>query len=206
MKATALHHDRHALERAADELAFVARSAGLGEARDLLVGDAHRVADRISHGGEARAEHDRRARFELAQALRDGVRRGADRVAHSSIPASVADRKFASVPAIMARNPSRARSCFRSGTSAPMPPIWMPTELMFAKPHRANVAIVKERGASWGFRTARSLNAKNSLRTMRSPSRAPIVPESCHGTPMANAIGRKTQPRTVWTFSGNQVT
>src|SRR6267378_3909693 len=202
MKAAALHHDRHALQRAADELAFVARSAGLGEARDLLVGDAHRVG----HGGEARAEHDRRARFELAQALRDGVRRGTDRVAHSSIPASVADRKFASVPAIMARNPSRARSCFRSGTSAPMPPIWMPTELMFAKPHRANVAIVKERGASWGFRTARSLNAKNSLRTMRSPSRAPIVPESCHGTPMANAMGRKIQPRTVWMFCGNQVT
>src|SRR5207249_7871427 len=67
---------------------------------------------------------------------------------HNRIPASVADRKFASVPAIMARNPSRARSCFRSGTSAPIPPIWMPTELMLAKPHSANVAMVNDTGSS----------------------------------------------------------
>src|SRR2546426_970637 len=206
MKATALHDDRHALERPADELALVARGAGLGEARDLLVWDPHGVPNRIGHAGEAGAEHDRGARLELAEALRDDVRRRADPVAHNRIPASVADRKFASVPAIIARNPSLARSCLRSGTSAPMPPIWMPTELMFAKPHSANVAMVKDSGSSWGFRTARSLNAKNSLSTMRSPSRLPIVPESCHGTPIAKAIGRKTQPRIVWTFSGNHVT
>ena len=87
-----------------------------------------------------------------------------------------------------------------------MPPIWMPTELMFANPHRAKVAMVKDRGSRWLLRSARSLNAMNSFRTMRSPSRLPMVPESCHGTPIANAIGRKIQLRTVWMFSGNQAT
>ena len=46
-------------------------------------------------------------------------------------------RKFANVPASSARSPSRARSCRRSGASAPMPPIWMPIELKLAKPHSA---------------------------------------------------------------------
>ena len=32
-----------------------------------------------------------------------------------------------------------------------MPPIWMPTELMFAKPHKANVAIVNDTGSSCAF-------------------------------------------------------
>ena len=55
MKATALHHDRHALERPADEFGLVARGAGLGEARDVLIWNPHRVAHRIGHAGEARA-------------------------------------------------------------------------------------------------------------------------------------------------------
>src|SRR5256884_239736 len=70
---------------------------------------------------------------------------------NTGFPAGVADRRLASVPAIMARKPRRARSCLRSGTSAPIPPICMPTELMLAKPHSANVAIVKETGSSAGF-------------------------------------------------------
>src|SRR3989454_12392602 len=151
MKATALPDDRHAFERPADQLALVARGAGLGEAWDLLVWDPHGVAHRIGHASQARAEHDRDAGLELAEAPRDGVRRRTDRVAHNRMPANVADRKFASVPAIIARNPSGARSCLRSGTSAPMPPIGMPTELMFAKPHSANVAIVNETGSSCAF-------------------------------------------------------
>src|SRR5207244_12614542 len=105
-------------------------------ARDLLVWDAHGVAHRLGHAGEARPEHDRCARLELAQTLRYDVRRGADPVGHNSIPASVAARKFASVPAIMTRNPRRARAGLRAGTSAPMPPIWMRSELMLAKAHR----------------------------------------------------------------------
>ena len=67
-------------------------------------------------------------------------------------PARVAERKFASVPAIMARNPRRARSCFRSGTRAPMPPIWMPTEPMLANPQSAKDAMVKETGSSEDLR------------------------------------------------------
>src|SRR5882762_2160394 len=214
MKAPALHDHRHPLERPAHQLALVARGAGLGEARDFLIWDAHGVAHRIGHAGQARAEHDRGARLELSESARDGSRRLQEcaafrspiRFAHSSMPASVAERKFASVPAIMARNPSRARSCLRSGASAPMPPIWIRSELMLAKPQRANVAMVKDSGSRWSFKAARSLNAKNSLSTMRSPSRLPIVPESCHGTPIANAMGRKIQPSTVWMFSGTQAT
>ena len=63
----------------------------------------------------------------------------------------VAVTKFASVPASMARMPSRARSDRRSGASAPMPPIWMPIELKLANPQRANVAIVNDRGSSVSF-------------------------------------------------------
>ena len=68
--------------------------------------------------------------------------------AYSSIPAIVAVRKLANVPASIARRPSRARSWRRSGASAPMPPIWMPIELKLAKPHSANVAIVNDFGSS----------------------------------------------------------
>ena len=48
-----------------------------------------------------------------------------------------ADMKFAMVPAAMALSPSRARSDFRVGASAPIPPIWMAIELKFAKPASA---------------------------------------------------------------------
>ena len=44
------------------------------------------------------------------------------RCIHNNIPAIVADKKFANVPASIARIPSWARSRFRSGTSAPIPP------------------------------------------------------------------------------------
>ena len=42
---------------------------------------------------------------------------------HNRIPAIQAERKFARVPASIARKPSRARSAFRLGASAPIPPI-----------------------------------------------------------------------------------
>src|SRR5207244_3747718 len=158
MKASALHHDRHALERPADQLALVAGGAGLGEAWNCGLRNADCGLDRVGDRPEPRAQDDRHARAQAAEPLGYGVRGAPDQVgvhsAHSaisnqsSIPASVADRKFASVPAIMARKPSRARSCLRSGTSAPMPPIWMPTELILAKPHSANVAMVNDTGSS----------------------------------------------------------
>ena len=60
----------------------------------------------------------------------------------------VAVMKLASVPASIARRPSRARSWRRVGASAPMPPIWMPIELKLAKPHSAKVAMVNDCGSS----------------------------------------------------------
>src|SRR5437667_254414 len=140
MKAAALHDHGDALERAAHEVTLVPGRPGLGEPGDLAVWDAHGTLDRIRDPSQPRAEHDRDARLELPESPRHDVGRLLDRTAprsplpaaHSSIPASVADRKFASVPA--------------------------------------------------------------------------IVPLSCHGTPMTQAIGRKIQPSTVWMLSGNHVT
>ena len=63
----------------------------------------------------------------------------------------VADMRLAMVPASMARRPSWARSLRRLGTRAPMPPIWMPMELRFAKPQRAKVVMVKLRGERMDF-------------------------------------------------------
>src|SRR2546427_2024589 len=176
MKAAALHDDGDALERAAHELTPVPGRPGLGEARNLAVGDAHGALDRIRDPSQPRAEHDRDARLELPESPRHDVGRLLDRTApcsllpapHSNIPASVADRKFASVPAIIARNPSRARSCLRSGASAPMPPICMPTELTFANPHRAKVAMVKDRGSRWVLRSARSDRKSTRLNSSHS--------------------------------------
>ncbi len=79
----------------------------------------------------------------------------------------------------------------------------MPTELKLAKPARANDAIVNERGSSVALRGPSWENATNSLSTARVPSSPPMVPLSCHGTPIAQAIGRPTQASTVCRFSGN---
>src|SRR2546426_69437 len=111
------------------------------------------------------------------------------RPCHSSIPASVADRKLASVPASMARRPSRARSCLRLGARAPIPPIWMPTELTLAKPHNAKVAMVNDTGSRLALRGPSWANAMNSFSTMRVPNSPAMVLVSCPGTPMTHAIG-----------------
>src|SRR5438445_2814730 len=205
MKAAAQDEYGHTLEGAGDELALVARRGGLGKARNGGLRNADGGLNRIGHRSQTRSEDDCDARLERADPARDDVGSRADGTAprsllpvgHSRIPANVADRKFASVPAIIARKPSRARSCLRSGASAPMPPIWMPTELTLANPHKAKVAIVNESGSSCPRSGPRSLYAMNSFSTMRSPSRLPMVPLSCQGTPMAQAIGRKIQPSTV---------
>src|SRR5277367_4012466 len=65
-----------------------------------------------------------------------------------SMETMLADMRLAMVPASMARRPSWARSLRRLGTRAPMPPIWIPMELRFAKPQRAKVVMVKLRGES----------------------------------------------------------
>src|SRR5580698_1508657 len=61
-----------------------------------------------------------------------------------NIPAIDALIKLAMVPASMALTPNLAKSFLRSGTNAPMPPICIPMEPRFAKPHNAKVAMVKE--------------------------------------------------------------
>src|SRR6185503_1454717 len=135
MEATGLQDDRNAFAGPRHELAFVARYARLGEAGDVLIEDAQRIGNLVGEETEARAEDDRDSGLPGSELLADGVQRRAD--THNRMPARVAERKLASVPAIMARRPSRARSCLRSGASAPMPPIWMPTELRLANPHNA---------------------------------------------------------------------
>gem|GEM_PF-3774951 len=56
---------------------------------------------------------------------------------HSSIPAIQAVIKLASAPATIVRTPSRAKSCWRSGTMPPIPPIVIPIEPILANPHSA---------------------------------------------------------------------
>src|SRR5258705_273066 len=201
MEAPRLHDDRTAFECSGDEFPLVARHARLREARDVSIEDSQGVGDLVGEKPEPRAEDDRDPGLPRSQLLADGVQRRAN--THNRMPASVAERKLASVPAIMARNPSRARSCLRSGASAPIPPIWMPTELRFANPQSANVAMVNETGSRLAFNGPRCAYAMNSLITIRSPRSPPTTPLSCHGTPITQAIGRKIHPRTVCRVAGN---
>lgn len=61
------------------------------------------------------------------------------------LPAMVADKKQAMLPAIMARKTIDAMSCRRSGAMAARPPNVIPIDPKFEKPHRAYVAITSER-------------------------------------------------------------
>jgi len=63
-------------------------------------------------------------------------------VTYISIPASEAEIYDAIVPQIIAFNPRLARSAFRVGAMAPIPPSWIATELKLANPQRAKLAIV----------------------------------------------------------------
>src|SRR5580704_4123770 len=101
--------------------------------RNPGVRDLERVREFLGESAQSAAQHHRHTRF--AAGLRANI---IDRGLHySSMPAMQADIKFAMVPAATAFNPSRARSDFRVGASAPIPPIWMAIELKFAKPHNA---------------------------------------------------------------------
>src|SRR5436305_13510331 len=70
---------------------------------------------------------------------------------HVNIPTTEADIRLAIVPASIARIPNLASWLRCSGARAPIPPIWMPMELKFAKPQSAKVAMVNERGSSVAF-------------------------------------------------------
>ena len=90
-----------------------------GQPGDLRVGNLRAFGQLVREGAQAAAEHhsegrpQRRAAFDKRSGLFD----------HRSIPAMHADMKLAMLPAATARSPSRARSDFRLGASAPMPPI-----------------------------------------------------------------------------------
>src|SRR6266853_85198 len=196
MKAAALHQNGSAFERSRHQLTLVADHAGLREAGNFGVGDAHRVLHFLGEEAQAGSQDDRHAGTALTQTPGHGVRGGTDlrfpgcgRFRHNNIPANVADKKFASVPAIIARNPSFARSCLRLGASAPMPPIWIPTELKLAKPHNANVAMVKDTGSSVALSGPSCAYAMNSFSTIRVPRRPAMVLVSWPGTPITHAIG-----------------
>ena len=148
-------------ERARHQLAAVADHRRRGEVRDLGVGDPHRVGQPLGELAQARAQHDRRRSASGRRAARATASRGlvGHRRPRPTRPASrsqqdARDRGGEEVGERAGEHgaeASRARSCFRSGASAPMPPSWMPTELKLAKPASANDAIVNERGSSWAF-------------------------------------------------------
>src|ERR1041384_7836800 len=79
----------------------------------------------------------------------------------------------------------------------------MPTELKLAKPASANEAMVKERGSRLALSGPSWENATNSFSPAGGPKSPPIVPLSCHGTPIAQAIGRPAQASTVCRLAGN---
>src|SRR5229473_5012352 len=110
MKAAALHQNGNAFERSRHQLTLVANDAGLREAGNFGVGDAHRVLHVLGEEAQAGSQDDRHAGTALTQTPGHGVRGGTDlrfpgrgRFRHNNIPANVADKKFASVPAIIAR-------------------------------------------------------------------------------------------------------
>ena len=129
---------RHAAGAADDEGSGVADDGGGREVGNLAEGHGHGVLEGLGERPEPGAEDDADRGPQRGAASHDagGLLQPFDE-AHSSAPAMQAVMKFARVPASRARSPSRARSLRRSGTSAPMPPIWMPIELKLAKPHRA---------------------------------------------------------------------
>ena len=61
-------------------------------------------------------------------------------ICYKNSPATVADNRLASVPPTSALIPSLASSDLLSGARAPIPPIWIPIDIKFAKPQSAKVA------------------------------------------------------------------
>ncbi len=67
--------------------------------------------------------------------------------AHRRQPPRVAQRQRPLATPVAPLKASRPQAQAR----APMPPIWMPIELKFANPQRANVAMVKDFGSRVAF-------------------------------------------------------
>src|SRR5262245_46556592 len=126
MNAANLHQNRPVSDLAGDQLASVSRHGRGRKPRDVPISDSDWRRDSLGESSKARAQHDRNLGSETLEARSEHLYRPRNqsvRFAHSRMPAIAAERKLASVPASMARKPSRARSVFLSGASAPIPPI-----------------------------------------------------------------------------------
>ena len=88
--------------------------------RDVGIRNLYTLFEFVGKCAQAAAQHHRNLRLQLSAPLYVVFR--VLNLAHSSIPAIQADMKFAMVPQATALRPSRARSDFRVGASAPMPP------------------------------------------------------------------------------------
>src|SRR5579884_802397 len=209
MDTTLQNRDGNSLELSYDKLAAMSYHSGPRKMRDAGVGKPHSLAKLFGKIPQPRTEHDRQT-GNPSDAARNPLRglpgafivalRGARHC--KKIPTIEADSRFAIVPASMARTPSRASSSFLLGASAPMPPIWMPMELKFAKPQSAKVAMVNDRGSSEPLSAPSREKATSSFRTIRTPSRLPIVGQSRQGTPTSQATGASTQPNNCSRLAG----
>jgi len=153
MVATRLHEYGAPLETARHETAGMPLHRRIRQPGDVPERDLDGVFDRVGHPTQPRPQHEEDlGRFgDQLPELRAGcvnlriVHRTLGR-RHTIIPATVAVRKAASEPPIMARSPSFDRSERRSGAMPPIPPIWIAIELKLAKPDSAYVAMISERG------------------------------------------------------------
>ena len=150
--STALARDRPATSRPAWPITVRRRPV-----RNVVVVESNGSASRVGERAEPGAEHDGDVGGSPQPRPREQVGRLVDPIEVMSVMRLDAT---AESPAITRTRNSRAcrppsRGCrgargraAASGTSAPMPPIWMPIEEKFAKPHSANVAMVNDRGSS----------------------------------------------------------
>lgn len=133
VKASTLGQHLFSAKAPTDQLAAMAYHCGLGKARDLSIRNPDRILELLGETSETRAKHNGRLGLATSELPPYRIRRCSYRIRpirllrplrplHNKIPAIVADKKFARVPASIARIPSRARSRFRSGTRAPIPP------------------------------------------------------------------------------------
>src|SRR5580704_8178618 len=136
------------------KLAGVSFDRGFGESGDFFVGNVSWRRQIVRKGAQAGTQDNRNFRTQSgfrkyvfscslrAREVTEWVPPGTSGAHYIMIPTMEADMRLAIVPAIKARIPSCASSVRLFGARAPMPPIWMPMELKFAKPQSAKVAMV----------------------------------------------------------------
>src|ERR1700704_3083151 len=125
METATLHDDLLAGQLARNQFGTMSDHCGPGKPRDVTVGNPHRAANLVGKEPEPGPEHDGDLGAPIAQPLANRLGRrlywpGCTslhllrplrhlRPLHSRIPAIVAERKLARVPASIARMPSWAR-------------------------------------------------------------------------------------------------